>query len=60
MTDVIESLGYGVVDAGSLADSRRQSTGTPVWGTPYGSSSNDRGRPAGEEAIRAAQAAAAT
>ena len=30
------SLGYGVVDVGSLADSWRQATGTSVWGTPYG------------------------
>ncbi|MCO6000083.1 NAD(P)-binding domain-containing protein [Actinoallomurus rhizosphaericola] len=36
VTEFIESIGYGVVDAGRLADSRRQATGTPVWGTPYG------------------------
>jgi predicted dinucleotide-binding enzyme len=29
----IESIGYSVVDAGSLGDSWRQATGTPVWGT---------------------------
>jgi 8-hydroxy-5-deazaflavin:NADPH oxidoreductase len=58
VTEFIESIGYGVVDAGSLADSWRQATGTPVWGTPYGSFSNEKGQPVGEDAIRAALAAA--
>jgi predicted dinucleotide-binding enzyme len=58
VTDFIESLGYGVVDAGTLADGWRQATGTPVWGTPYGPYSDEKGRPAGENAIRAALAAA--
>jgi len=57
-TAFIESIGYGVVDAGALADGRRQATGTPVWGLPYGPSSNTKGKPAGEDAIRAALAAA--
>jgi hypothetical protein len=47
-----------VVDAGSLANSWRQATGTPVWGTPYGSYSDERCWPAGEDAIRAALATA--
>ena len=54
----IDSVGFGVVDAGSLADSWRQATGTPAWGAPYGPSSDLAGRPAGEHAIRAALAAA--
>ncbi|WUI52128.1 NAD(P)-binding domain-containing protein [Streptomyces sp. NBC_00414] len=58
VTEFIGSLGYGVVDAGPLADGRRQATGTPVWGTPYGPYSDEKGRPADEEAIRAALAAA--
>jgi predicted dinucleotide-binding enzyme len=58
VTAFIDSIGYGVVDAGSLADSWRQATGTPVWGTPYGPSSNENGQPAGEDAIRAALATA--
>ncbi|MFI5845527.1 NADPH-dependent F420 reductase [Catenuloplanes sp. NPDC051500] len=58
VTAFIESIGYGVVDAGSLAGSWRQATGTPVWGTPYGPPSDEKGRQAGEEAIRAALAAA--
>ncbi|MFC8661813.1 NAD(P)-binding domain-containing protein [Streptomyces sp. NPDC057199] len=45
VTEFIESIGYGVVDAGPLTDSWRQATGTPVWGTPYGPYSNEKGRP---------------
>jgi predicted dinucleotide-binding enzyme len=58
VTEFIESIGYGVVDAGPLADSWRQATGTPVWGTPYGPPSNEKGRPADADAIRAALATA--
>ena len=58
VTAFIESIGYSVVDAGGLADSWRQATGTPVWGTPYGPYSNEKGQPAGEDVIRAALAAA--
>ncbi|WP_198171049.1 NADPH-dependent F420 reductase [Actinoplanes awajinensis] len=58
VTAFIESLGYDVVDAGPLAGSWRQSTGTPVWGTPYGPYSDENGQPAGEVAIRTALAAA--
>jgi predicted dinucleotide-binding enzyme len=55
---LIDSVGYGVVDTGALADGWRQATGTPVWGTPYGPYSDEAGRPAGEAAVRAALAAA--
>src|ERR1700730_7880510 len=58
VTEFIESIGYNVVDAGSVADSWRQATGTPVWGTPYGPYSNENGQPAGEDDIRAAMAGA--
>jgi 8-hydroxy-5-deazaflavin:NADPH oxidoreductase len=58
VSQFIESIGYSVVDAGSLADGWRQATGTPVWGTPYGPPSNEKGQPAGEDAIRAALASA--
>jgi 8-hydroxy-5-deazaflavin:NADPH oxidoreductase len=57
--EFIESLGYSVLDAAALADSWRQETGTPVWGTPYGPYSNEMGQPANEDAIRAALVAAA-
>jgi hypothetical protein len=58
VTEFIDSLGYSVVDAGPLAESWRQATGTPVWGTPYGPYSNEEGQPASEDAIRAALATA--
>lgn len=58
VTEFIGSLGYGVVDAGPLADSWRQEPGTPVYATPYGPFSDEKGRPAGEDAIRSALAAA--
>ena len=58
VTAFIDSIGYSVVDAGPLADSWRQATGTPVWGTPYGPYSDEKGQPAGEDAIRAALATA--
>ncbi|MCW2994394.1 MAG: oxidoreductase coenzyme F420-dependent [Conexibacter sp.] len=56
--EFLDSIGYSAVDAGTLADSWRQATGTPVWGTPHGPYSNEQGQPAGEETIRAALAAA--
>lgn len=58
MTEFVDSIGYGIVDAGPLADSWRQETGTPVWGTPYGPFSNEKGRSVDEDAIRAALATA--
>jgi predicted dinucleotide-binding enzyme len=58
VTEFIGSLGYSVVDAGPLAESWRQATGTPVWATPYGPSSNEQGQSAGEDAVRAALATA--
>lgn len=59
VSEFIDSIGYSVLDAGPLAESWRQATGTPVWGTPYGPPSNEEGQPAGEDAIRAALASAA-
>ena len=58
VTEFIDSIGYSVVDAGPLPDSWRQATGTPAWGTPYGPYSDEKGQRAGEDAIRAALAAA--
>ena len=54
----LDSIGYGAVDDGSLAESWRQQPGTPVYGTPYGEFENEKGTPAGADAIRAALAAA--
>lgn len=58
VTEFIESIGYAVVDTGQLADSWRQETSTPVWGSPYGPYSDEQGRPADESTIRAALASA--
>jgi predicted dinucleotide-binding enzyme len=58
VTEFIDSIGYSVVDAGPLADSWRRATGTPAWGTPYGPYSDEKGQPAGEDAIRTALATA--
>lgn len=58
VTEFIASIGYSVVDAGPLADSWRQETGTPVWATPYGPPSNEQGQPADANAIRSALATA--
>jgi 8-hydroxy-5-deazaflavin:NADPH oxidoreductase len=55
----LDSIGYGTVDAGSLADSWRQQPGTPVYGAPYGPFEQPDGTPASAETIRAALDAAA-
>jgi hypothetical protein len=58
VTGFLDSIGYGAVDVGQLADSWRQEPGTPVYGPPYGTFENEKGTPAGEDVIRAALAAA--
>jgi predicted dinucleotide-binding enzyme len=58
VTAFLDSIGYGAVDAGPLAESWRQEPGTPVYGAPYGPFSDEKGTPASADAIRAALAAA--
>jgi len=58
VTVFLESIGYGAVDAGPLAESWRQQPGTPVYGAPYGPYNDEKGSPASADAIRAALAAA--
>ena len=58
VTTFLDSIGYGVVDVGALAESWRQEPGTPVYGAPYGSFSDPAGTPAGQAAVRAALSAA--
>jgi 8-hydroxy-5-deazaflavin:NADPH oxidoreductase len=58
VTEFLDSIGYGAVDVGTLADGWRQLPGTPVYGAPYGSFDNEKGTPAGADIIRAALAAA--
>jgi predicted dinucleotide-binding enzyme len=58
VTAFLDSIGFGAVDAGSLADSWRQEPGTPVYGSPYGPFSDPAGTPAGAAKITAALAQA--
>jgi 8-hydroxy-5-deazaflavin:NADPH oxidoreductase len=58
VTAFLDSIGYGTVDSGPLAEGRRQQPGTPVYGAPYGSFDNENGTPAGADVIREALAAA--
>jgi 8-hydroxy-5-deazaflavin:NADPH oxidoreductase len=65
VADLIDSLGYDVVDAGSLADSWRFDVGTPAYGTPYNADTTgafppppDSGRQATADQLREALAAA--
>ena len=58
VTEYLDSIGYGAVDAGLLAESWRQEPGTPVYGAPYGSFSDEAGSPADEISIREALAKA--
>jgi len=53
-SEYLDSIGYGVVDVGSLADSWRQQPGTPVAVSPYGSVNDEFGTPADEATIREA------
>ena len=57
VAEFLDSIGYGVVDAGALPDGWRQQPGTPVYGTPYGSFDDEHGTPADEAVIRSALAA---
>jgi len=58
VTAFLDSIGYGAVDAGSLADGWRQQPGTPAYGPPYGTFDDEKGTPASAEVIRTALAAA--
>jgi 8-hydroxy-5-deazaflavin:NADPH oxidoreductase len=58
VAEFLDSIGYGTVDAGTLADGWRQQPGTPAYGPPYGDFENEKGTPAGADVIQAALAAA--
>jgi hypothetical protein len=58
VAEFLDSIGYSVVDTGTLAEGWRQQPGTPVYGPPYGSFDNELGTPADESVIRSALAAA--
>lgn len=58
VTAFLDSIGYGAVDGGPLAESWRQEPGTPVYGPPYGTFENEAGTPASEVVIKEELAAA--
>ena len=58
VSNFLDSIGYGAVDYGPLAESWRQQPGEPVYGTPYGPMDDEGGCTATEEMIRTALAAA--
>jgi 8-hydroxy-5-deazaflavin:NADPH oxidoreductase len=58
VTAFLDAIGYGTVDAGPLRESWRQEPGTPVYGAPYGTSTDLAGSPADEATIRTALAQA--
>jgi predicted dinucleotide-binding enzyme len=58
VTQFLDSIGFGAVDTGTLAESWRQEPGSPVYGAPYGHFDNEAGQPASAGTIRAALAAA--
>jgi predicted dinucleotide-binding enzyme len=58
VTAFLDSIGYGTVDVGPLAEGWRFQPGTPAYGPPYGSFEDEKGTPAGEAVIREALAAA--
>ena len=58
VTTFLDSIGYGAVDAGALADGWRYQPGTPAYGPPYGSFDDEKGTPASAEVVRAALAGA--
>ncbi len=54
----LDSIGYGAVEAGPLAESWRMEPGSPAYGAPYGPFSNEAGTCASEAEIREALAQA--
>jgi hypothetical protein len=58
VTAFLDSIGYGAVDAGPLAEGWRQQPGTPVYGAPYGPFDDEKGKPASADTVREALAAA--
>ena len=58
VTALLDSIGYGAVDVGPLAEGWRQQPGTPAYGVPYGSFDDESGKPADAGVVRAALAGA--
>jgi hypothetical protein len=58
VTAFLDSIGYGAVDVGPLAEGWRYDAGTPAYGAVYGTLENEAGTPADAAAVRAALAGA--
>ncbi len=58
MTAFLDSIGYGTVDAGPLAEGWRYDSGSPAYGAVYGSFEDEAGTPADAGTVRAALAEA--
>jgi predicted dinucleotide-binding enzyme len=58
VTAFLDSIGYGAVDAGPLAEGWRYDAGSPAYGAVYGTFENEAGAPADAGAVQAALTAA--
>ena len=58
VTAFLDSIGYGIVDAGPLAEGWRYDAGSPAYGAIYGSFEDEAGTPADAGAVHTALAAA--
>jgi predicted dinucleotide-binding enzyme len=58
VTAFLDSIGYGAVDVGPLAEGWRYEPGSPAYGAVYGPFENEAGTPADAAAVRAAVAGA--
>jgi predicted dinucleotide-binding enzyme len=58
VTEFLDSIGYGAVDAGPLAEGWRYDSGSPAYGAVYGSFEDEAGTPADAGAVRTALAGA--
>jgi hypothetical protein len=54
VTAFLDSIGYGAVDAGPLAEGWRYDAGSPAYGAVYGPFENEAGTPADAGAVRTA------
>jgi predicted dinucleotide-binding enzyme len=58
VTAFLDSIGYGAIDTGPLAEGWRQQPGMPAYGTPYGSFDDETRTPVDAGSVRAALASA--
>jgi predicted dinucleotide-binding enzyme len=58
VAEFLDSIGYDTVDTGPLTESWRQDAGTPCYGAPYGSFTDEKGTPADAATVAAALAEA--